>query len=64
MTCFIGVSMSKNQENYVKIKEIQLNPRFCLQEIFDNLINQGVTVSWMDDNELDKDNIFEIEIDD
>lgn len=63
-TCFIGVSMSKNQENYVKIKEIQLNPRFCLQEIFDNLINQGVTVSWMDDNELDKDNIFEIEIDD
>jgi hypothetical protein len=56
--------MSKNQENYVKIKEIQLNPRFCLQEIFDNLINQGVTVSWMDDNELDKDNIFEIEIDD
>lgn len=56
--------MSKNQENYVKIKEIQLNPRFCSQEMFENLINQGVTVSWMDDNEPDKDNIFEIEVDD
>ena len=56
--------MSKNQENYVQIKEIQLNPRFCSQEMFESLINQGVTVSWMDNNELDKDRIFEVEIDD
>lgn len=56
--------MCKNQENYVEIKEIKLNPRFCSQEMFRNLINQGVQVSWMDDNELDKDNILELEIDD
>lgn len=58
------VNMSKNQENYVKIKEIQLNPRFCSQEMFESLINQGVTVSWMDESELDKDDMFTIEISD
>lgn len=56
--------MSKNQENYVEIKDIQLNPRFVSNDMFESLINQGVRVSWMDESKLDEDDIVEIEIDD
>lgn len=56
--------MGENKEEMVQIKEIQLNPRFCSQEMFESLINQGVTVSWMDESELDKDDMVTIEIND
>ena len=56
--------MSKNQENYVKINDIQLNPRFASNDMFESLVNQGIPVSWMDESKLDEDDIFEIEIDD
>lgn len=56
--------MDENVVEMVQIKEIQLNPRFCSQEMFKSLINQGVTVSWMDKSELDKDDMVTIEIND
>ena len=62
MTDFIVVKMDENKEEMVQIKEIQLNPRFCSQEMFESLINQGVVVSWMDESELDKDDMVTIEI--
>ena len=51
-------------EEIVQIKKIQLNPKFCSQEMFESLINQGVAVSWMDESELDKDDMVTIEIND
>ena len=42
MTDFIGAKMDENVLEMVQIKEIQLNPRFCSQEMFGSLINQGV----------------------
>lgn len=54
--------MDENKEEMVQIKEIQLNPRFCSQEMFESLINQGVVVSWTDESELDKDDMVTIEI--
>lgn len=56
--------MDKNQENCMKISDIQLNPRFASNDMFESLVNQGFQVSWMDENELDKDDMVEIEIDD
>ena len=64
MTDFIGAKMDENVVEMVQIKEIQLNPRFCSQEMFESLINQGVEVSWMDEYELDRDNMITIEIND
>lgn len=64
MTDFIGAKMDENVVEMVQIKEIQLNPRFCSQEMFESLINQGVEVSWMDESELDRDNMITIEIND
>ena len=64
MTDFIGAKMDENVVEIVQIKEIQLNPRFCSQEMFESLINQGVEVSWMDESELDRDNMITIEIND
>ena len=61
---FIGAKMDENIVKMVQIKEIQLNPRFCSQEMFESLINQGVMVSWMDESELDKDDMVTIEIND
>lgn len=56
--------MDENVVEMVQIKEIQLNPRFCSQEMFESLINQVVEVSWMDESELDRDNMITIEIND
>ena len=56
--------MGENMEEMVQIKEIQLNPKFCSQEMFESLINQGFTVSWMDESELENDDIVTIEIND
>lgn len=56
--------MDENVVEMVQIKEIQLNPRFCSQEMFESLINQCVEVSWMDEYELDRDNMITIEIND
>lgn len=56
--------MSKNQENYVKINNIQLNPRFVSNDMFESLANQGFQVSWMNESKLDEDDILEIKIDD
>lgn len=56
--------MDKNVVEMVQIKKIQLNPKFCSQEMFESLINQGVVVSWMDESELDKDDMVTIEIND
>ena len=64
MTDFIGAKMDENVVEMVQIKEIQLNPRFCSQEMFESLINQCVEVSWMDEYELDRDNMITIEIND
>ena len=56
--------MDENVVEMVQIKEIQLNPRFCSQEMFESLIKQGVEVSRMDESELDRDNMITIEIND
>ena len=64
MTDFIGAKMDENVVEMVQIKEIQLNPRFYSYEMFESLINQGVEVSWMDEYELDRDNMITIEIND
>ena len=56
--------MDENVVEMVQIKEIQLNSRFCSQEMFESLIKQGVDVSWMDESELDRDNMITIEIND
>ena len=64
MTDFIGAKMDENVVEMVQIIEIQLNPRFCSQERFESLINQCVEVSWMDEYELDRDNMITIEIND
>lgn len=64
MTDFIEVKMDENVVEMVQIKEIQLNPRFCSQEMFESLVNQGIEVSWMDKSELDRDNMITIEIND
>ena len=60
MTDFIGAKIDENVVEMVQIKEIQLNPRFCSQEMFESLINQGFEVSWMDESELDRDNMITI----
>lgn len=46
----------------VQIKKIQLNPRFCSQEMFNDIKikNQGIEVSWMEETELEKDTMVEI----
>lgn len=50
----------------VQIKKIQLNPRFCSHEMFNNIKikNQGIEVSWMEETELEKDIMVEIIIPD
>lgn len=49
-----------------QIKEIQLNPRFCSQEMFNDIEikNRGIKVSWMEETELEKDAMVEIIIPD
>lgn len=53
----------KNEAKYVEINEIALNPRFCSDEYYKSLINQGFTVRWMTEDEINKESIFEIQID-
>ena len=53
----------KNEAKYVKINEIALNPRFCSDEYYKSLINQGFTVRWMTEDEISKEPIVEIQID-
>lgn len=48
----------------VNIVRVQLNPRFCSQEMFDDIKNQGINVSWLEETELEKEQIFEIPIPD
>lgn len=50
----------------MQIKEIEPNPRFCSQEMFNDIEikNRGVKVSWMEETELEKDTMVEIIIPD
>ena len=41
-------------ENDVKIKEIALNPRFLNREVYESLENQGVSVRWMNEDEIEE----------
>lgn len=50
----------------VQIKKIQLNPRFCSQEMFNDIEikSQGIEVSWLEETELEKDTMAEIIVSD
>lgn len=63
---FIGVKMDENAIEMMQIKEIQLNPRFCSQEMFNDIEikNRGIKVSWLEETELEKDIMVEIIIPD
>ena len=54
--------MDENVIKMVQIKKIQLNQRFCSQEMFNDIKikNQGIEVSWMEETELEKDTMVEI----
>lgn len=54
--------MDENVIKIVQIEKIQLNPRFCPQEMFNDIKikNQGIEVSWMKETELEKDTMVEI----
>ena len=54
--------MDENVVEMVQIKKIQLNSRFCSQEMFNDIKikNQGIEVSWMEETELEKDTMVEI----
>lgn len=56
--------MDENVVEMVRIKEIQLNLRFCSQEMFNNIENQGIKVSWLEETKLEKDTMVEIIIPD
>jgi hypothetical protein len=56
--------MDENVVEMVQIKEIQLNPRFCSQEIFNDIKIKNRKVSWMEETELEKDTMVEIIIPD
>lgn len=58
--------MDENVIKMVQIKKIQLNPRFCSHEMFNDIKikNQGIEVSWMEETELEKDAMVEIIIPD
>ena len=48
----------------VNVVSMQLNPRFCSQEMFNDIKNQGIEVSWLEETDLEKELIFEIIIPD
>lgn len=56
--------MDENVVEMLQIKEIQLNPRFCSQEIFNDIKIKNRKVSWMEETELEKDTMVEIIIPD
>lgn len=53
-----------NEAKYIKINEIALNSRFCSDEYCKSLINQGFSARWMTEDEINKEPIFEIIVDD
>lgn len=40
--------------NNLEIKEIALNPRFLVKCVYESLENQGVSVRWMTEEEIDE----------
>ena len=48
----------------VNVVSIHLNPRFCSQEMFNDIKNQGIEVSWLKETDLEKEQICEITIPD
>lgn len=56
--------MEKRYIEMVNIVSVQLNPRFCSQEMFNDIENQGIEVSWLEETDLEKEQIFEITIPD
>ena len=52
--------MEKRYIEMVNVVSIQLNSRFCSQEMFNDIKNQGIDVSWLRKTELEKEQIFEI----
>ena len=56
--------MEKRYIEMVNIVSVQLNPRFCSQEMFNDIKNQGIDVSWLEETESEKEQIFEITIPD
>lgn len=48
----------------VNVVSMQLNPRFCSQKMFDDIENQGIEVSWLEETESEKEQIFEVTIPD
>ena len=48
------------KKNNEKIKEIKLNPRFCTNEVYETLINQGFSVDWMTEDEANQKSIFSL----
>lgn len=54
--------MDENVIEMMQIKEIQLNPRFCSQEMFNDIKikNRGIKVLWMEETELEKDTIYQL----
>lgn len=41
-------------ENNLEIKEIALNPRFLVEEVYESLKNQGFSVRWMTEEEINE----------
>lgn len=58
--------MDENVIEIMQIKEIELNPRFCSQGMFNEIEikNRGIKVSWLEETELEKDTMVEIIIPD
>lgn len=48
----------------VNVVSMQLNPRFCSQEMFNDIKNQGIEVSWLKETDLEKEQICKITIPD
>lgn len=56
--------MEKRYIEMVNIVSVQLNPRFCSQEMFNDIKNQDVEVSWLEETDLENEQILEITIPD
>ena len=53
----------QNKLKKEEIKEIALNPRFCINGEYETLKNQGFSVRWMTEEEMNRKSIFEITVD-
>lgn len=58
------ISQREKVYKMVNVVSMQLNPRFCSQEMFNDIKNQGIEVSWLEETDLEKEQIFEITIPD